>query len=386
MLRLLGITLLLLLVGCPSSTPNPNPNPDVPTPAPSGDCTSVIRGSVDIPTQWVDGPAACDYLLEGVVRVNSTLSIEPGVTIRAALNALLVVKGADLSAVGTPDKRIVFEGQEHAPGYWEGITLSDARPSRIEYVDIKDAGQACSPQCDGGLLLKNTVTSLTNSTISNSFVNGLYIGTDTEFSAFSNNRFYGNSLAGISVFELSSVAALDFTSDYLGVEQPNGVPHIHLRGRFLTDKADRIWKNLNAPYLSPGITMKDGTLTLEPGAEMVFDGGSLQSDNGALKAVGTASNPIIFRSLEARREAWQGLFFDSTGSGKHVFEHVEIQDAWTGLFLKWGVDLKISNSSIKNSTNGITCDTLLFQPTILEVGENVSFETSKREISEGCNE
>ena len=402
----LGLSIVLcmtLLVGCPAETvaspppiPDNPPAPDNPLPPDNppdpdeppadGACANVLRGSIDLPTTLVNTPSECDYLLEGQLEVGSTLRVEPGVVVRATLSSRIVVEEADFIAVGTPENRILFEGLEHAQGYWGGIYLNDARPSRIEYVDIKDAGQTCK-SCEGGLQLSKVVTSLVSSSVSNSFTHGLSVDNNVEFTAFAENRFYGNALAGVRTEEGRAVPQFDTASDYLGLEKPNGRPYVDVKVTVsVKDVGERVWKQLNAPYYVDALGVTDGVLVLEPGVEMIFpkEYRLTFKSRGSLRAVGTANDPIIFRGEKAEREHWSGLWFDQTGSRQHVLEHVDIRDTWTAVFLKWGVNLKISNSRIQNSTNGVTCDVLLFQDTILELGPNVTFETANREVDEDC--
>ena len=388
MIRHLALLFLLTLIGCSSTDLAPNPDdPDVPTPAPSGDCTSVISGSVNLPTKWVDGPAACDYLLEGTVAVNSTLTIEPGVTIRAALSSRLVIEGADFKAVGKPDKRIVFEGQKHNQGHWAGINLKRARPSRIEYVDIKDAGQTCE-SCDGGLQLESVSTSLTHSTVSNSSVNGLYTDGNVEFTAFANNRFYGNAFAGVVTASAEEIVKFDKASDFIGIDQPNGLAHIAIPNDALDFATDRVWKKLNAPYyVKNWLKVKKGSLTLEPGVEMIFGNKErfekdLQILDAEFSAIGTPSEPIVFRGEEAKRGYWSGIY-RSVNNGTGVFKHIQIRDGYDGILLEGENTIALSDSSISNTINGVRCDAT-FDPAVIQLGSNVTIEAQNSEIDTQC--
>ena len=174
--------------------------------ADSGACAVTLDTTIiTTPTRLVAGAAACDYLLKGLIRIRSRLTIDPGTVIKAEQNAFIDVEGGEFVAVGQPNARIVLEGGSHLQGYWQGINLSSASGAhRLEYVDIKDAGQECvllfCP--DAALRGSEGTLVLTNSTISNSFVHGAILGRG-EFSgvtlvAFANNRFYGNRWAGRS--------------------------------------------------------------------------------------------------------------------------------------------------------------------------------------------
>ena len=381
----LCILLLLVLIGCESTSEDNDPPP------PSGDtCTNVLSGVINLPTTLVDTPSTCDYLLEGDLRVTSTLIIEPGVRVVATRSSSITVEGADLIAVGTADKRIVFEGQEPLQGYWGGVALEDARPSRIEYVDIKDGGQS-DRQASAGLFLRDVVVSLTNSSVSNSFVDGVYIDNDVELTSFANNRLYGNAFSGLFIDEATVIPNLDKASDYLGLERPNGRPYINLQRVFLStfSTSEISWNKLNAPYyISSVMELSNVVLTLEPGTELIFEGEGRTFDahfvsSGGLIAEGTAAEPIIFRGAEPGLDAWLGLEFASVTES--VLKHVEIRDARRAIYLSANFysSLRLSESSITNALDGIVCNTTL-NDKLIELGSNVVFDVEDEPIGEAC--
>ena len=378
----LFVIFLLLLVSCS--------NNDIsnPTPPSNNACANVLRGSIDLPTTLVNTDANCDYLLEGELDVNSTLTIEAGVKVVATRSSSIDVREADLIAVGTPDKRIVFEGQEHLSGYWGGVALRDARPSRIGYVDIKDAGQSSS-NATGGLLLRDVVISIENTSVSNSFVDGVYIDDDVELTSFTNNRFYGNAFSGLTVDGAENIPMLDKASDYLGLEEPNGRPYINLFGVFLGSfqTSEQSWKKLNAPYyVSSEMRLSNVILRLEPGVEVIFEDRSSDAQfisSAGLIAVGTADEPIIFRGAKAELDAWLGLEFRTTTTS--VFEHTEIRDARRAIHLSGnsGSSARLSNSRITNSLSGVVCSGILTR-NLLELGPEVIFNIENEDIGDSC--
>lgn len=119
-----------------------------------GQCAAIVRADVTVPTRAVNGPSACDYLVDGMVNIRSTLTIEPGAVIRFTKDSSLRIEGGELIAIGTPNARITLEGQSPIQGFWDGITLSSqAGRVDLQYVDLKDAGQTCTiPYCPQGEL------------------------------------------------------------------------------------------------------------------------------------------------------------------------------------------------------------------------------------------
>ncbi len=78
------------------------------------------------------------YEIRGRLRVNGTLVILPGTTIRT--NFTMEVTGA-IIAPGTADSPIVFEGIRDEPGAWGKVSLdqTSAAPSVFEYVSFENA-------------------------------------------------------------------------------------------------------------------------------------------------------------------------------------------------------------------------------------------------------
>ena len=145
----------------------------------------------------------------------------------------------------------------------------------------------------------------------------------------------------------------------------------------------RIWKNLNAPYhLTAWFEINAGNLILEPGVEIVMGEGdriSLQY-NSELTAIGTASEPIIFRGEENTRAYWEGLYLSTSDFEAN---NVQIQDAEESLYLSDSV-AKLSNSSVSNTKYGVYCTGYIGDVDVLELGSNVTFEASEYDIGSEC--
>jgi hypothetical protein len=328
-----------------------------------------VKSDITVPTLAKKSGTTCDYLVQGQVYVKSTLTIEPGVVMKFAKDATLWVDGGEIIAVGQPGARIVMQGFSPIQGYWNGITFgTQAGNTRLEYVDLMDAGQTCTisgcPQAalrgyGGGQL------ALKNSTISNSYVNGAVLG--DELKAFSNNRFYNNRWHGL-VVDADKVPLLDTASDYSGGSAPNGDPYLALgTGSKVAHPAT--WKKLNAPYKISGYISLEDTLTLEPGITMLFGsrgeggGATLSIDtDGSLVAVGTATDPITFTRLPGT-QYWGGITFDpynTTASTR--LEHVKMSyggdnDLVARAFVNlYSAKVYIANSSFENSlARAISC-------------------------------
>ena len=94
---------------------------------------------------------------------------------------------------------------------------------------------------------------------------------DVVFTKFENNRFYGNTWAGI-VIDGNYAPVLDAASDYSGGAEPNGNPYILVAAGTQVKGEVFRWKKLNTPYfIGNYFNVEGGTLVLEPGVEMVLN-------------------------------------------------------------------------------------------------------------------
>ncbi len=101
--------------------------------------------------------------------------------------------------------------------------------------------------------------------------------------------------------------------------------------------------------LSQTLTIPQGeTWTFSPGVTLTFASGAGLNVNGVLNAYGTASDPITFTSASG---TWGGIQFNS-GSSASSISYCEVSNANSGIYEN-GVSVNISNSAIKNCTNGI---------------------------------
>ena len=394
---LLTVFIALLMVSCGGTSGNPDgENPDGET----GKCTSGWTQDITVPSRLVNSSADCDYLLEGSVYIKSLLEIEPGTVVKAAKDAVIWVEGGDLIAVGMANARITLEGFSPLQGYWHGLEIStEAGEIRLEYVDIKDAGQTCStggcrPAAISGF--GGGQLTLKNSSISNSYVYGAIL--EEWLVEFSNNRFYGNRWNGL-VIDADRVGLLDKASDYAGQDtaaqdRPNGDSGINLQGGTEVTTATT-WKKLNAPYTIDSYVDILDELTLEPGVEVIGDEGWISfSEGGTLKAIGTAAAPIIFRGITPTPGAWDGLRFsvynDSIGNR---LEYVRLSDAGggdtslvtNGLITNYEAEIYVANSIFSNSSSwGISCTDE--EVAYVELGPGNSFsDNTFGDVEETCN-
>lgn len=384
---------------------NNQPNDGTPTtpgsPADSGDCTYVLTSDITSPTQLINTPQYCDYALDGWVEINSLLSIEPGVVVRAGPDARLVLDGGEIRAIGSAQNRIVLEGASHVQGYWRGIDIRSGRASVFDYVDIKDAGQVCSiifcP--DVGFFVDNISFSFTNSTVSNSYVIGMSITEDVDLQAFANNQFYGNALYGLAVHN-ENIPLLDTNSDYRGIGNENGIVGVGVHSGSQTKGEIFQWKKLNAPYLiNSYFNVEGGILRLDPGVEIQFDAEAWMTveGNGVFQALGTAAEPITISGQRAQPGYWDGIRYTDSPWDNNILQYVTISHSGNteGLISAYAAinldesRILIRNSQISdNSRWGIVCNDPDFPdvPSVIEDGGgNTFFNNASGHVDADCS-
>lgn len=349
---------------------------------------SVDNFRVTAPTLMRNFTSDCDYFLSGDMDIGSDLTIEAGTTIIMDKDAAIRVNRGRIIAVGSQDNRITIRGDAPLAGYWNGITIIQARPSRVEYVDIMDGGQEPFTGRGAGLSIISAAVSLVDMSVSNSYAYGLNLPAGAQLTAFSNNRFYNNRLAGLTVYP-SLIPELDTETDYFGVNSPNDDPVVSLG--FSTVSLGQVsWPALNAPYADNFLLIIRGEeLILSPGAKIViYDNNAFSGFEvaGKLIARGTPDAPIDF-SAAPGRTSWPQLVV-SGDSAVVEFDNVVFREAENGIVLEGSPQISISNTRFE-AIEGyvINCEPLFGtagSPTI-EVGQNVSIpDTADGLINPNC--
>lgn len=353
----------------------------------SAACLYILDEDITSPTQLVNSPSACDYVLDGWVEVRSDLLIEPGVGIRANANATLVIEGGRVIADGTAELPIVMDGQAHTAGFWNGINFRNGRESVFDHFHVADAGQVCAILfCpDVGFILDEVTVSFTNSSVSNSYVIGMNITDDTELTAFSNNRFFGNGSAGL-VIGAENVPMMDAESDYSGGSLPNAIPMLRVSNGGHNQGRVYRWKKLSSPYYIPSyFDPAGGRWIIEPGVEIVMgeEAWITIEGNAVVEAVGTAAEPIIIRGNQPNSGYWKNIRFRDSPWESNRFEHVDIRH-WGnrgGVVSAFSAfDLNDSRMTLDNVsiTNGRGAGVLCDEPTLFSDGSFVRLVSNVR--------
>lgn len=252
----------------------------------------------------IDSPVNVSNVL--TVARNARLTIEPGVTIRFASDAGLVVIG-DILAKGTPADRIVFTASSgDTPGSWGGIYLRSAisdtaydntgrangRGSCLDYCDIEFAG---APGVEDGcaLSVKSAAPLISNSTIRNSTgISGVVKASNSSQPMFIGCSFDQNHAARGGAFS-SGTGAKPFVKDC----------------RFVGNRAD---DNGGAVYVSVA------ELTLD---KCLFSGNEAGANGGAIFIASSPEISITNSAFNGNSEA---------GTSAEVFITKDVKATLTG--------------------------------------------------------
>lgn len=311
----------------------------------------VIEGNINTATTWAEGES---YVLRGDVYIdNTTLTIQPGTTIRFEAGASLTIGyygAATVIANGTVEKPIIFTSalSGPTPGAWEGIYLYGYNSSNtsFKYCQIKYAGTN-----DGGALnLIGTSCTFSNSTIQ--YAKTLAIKCHDADSYFVDMKDNTISDCGTHAVKISATKVHTIgTGNTFTCANGYG---INLWGG--ADVTGTItWKNLTAPYYVEGEIDVDATLTIEPGTTFKFNAdGSIYFGyyaTNTLIANGTETSKIKFTSSTATPAAgaWHGIYFYGYNQQNSSMTNCEIAFAGKSN----GQALYIANTKLTFNNNSI---------------------------------
>lgn len=288
--------------------------------------------------------------VSGISSIESDLIIEKGAQFIGQNNSGIIVKASgSLQAIGTAMDMISFRGVNSVRGDWKGINFESNSPkNELIFVEVSDGGHS---SFDGAALLNNVLVNdnarlkITNSLFRNCAGYGLMVRTDNSvLSDFSNNTITENEKTIICT--IAHLSYFDSASDLTGNDE-DGIFTYWAGG--LTSK-DVTWRKTTAPYKLGNWHKIDSDITIEPGVEIVgLAGSGLQiNSNGSFNAIGTDTEPIIFRGEEAVPGYWKGISVQSN-SALNILDYCQISDGGTGPFdgSIWKINLEV-----RSQTNG----------------------------------
>lgn len=281
-----------------------------------------IRGTINTDSVLTKiATTGADYLVTGTVTMNAQLTIAPGVIIEFADNqGLAIGTQGTLVAVGTTTNPIVLTGQQKSSGFWKGIELeSNNVMNEITFVTVEYGG---SGGFDGANLLSNLVVQesgkvkITNSNFTNSAGYGIYTRSlESELPEFTNNTLTDNEAPIMT--RINHYHYFDASSDYSG----NTDDYIDSYWSNQDVTEDVTWNALNVPFrLANNVEEIISDLVVSPGFEMIAqpNSGIEVVNAGSMSAVGTMTDPIIFRGEQDVDGYWKGLLFGSNNTDNEL--------------------------------------------------------------------
>lgn len=282
------------------------------------------------------------YRLVDRLTVHGAWTIEPNVNFQSEQNiGIEVEEEGTITAEGTEQEPIVFEGTDSSKGFWKGIWVGTLSPdNKLDWVEIEGAGSSNwtgTDETQGALFLpKNTSGSLaiTNTTLRNNANYGIQARQASSLEGFANNTFAENDvpmwlhpdrvgeLDGSSTFENNSESYIkvNLASSEFGATSVT---------------TDATWRRFDIPYRIVQATHVEAGLTIEADVTMEFaqDFGLHVESGGTLTANGESGSKVTFRGVEELQGYWRGIRI-STKSPDNQLTHTDVVHAgsknWTG--------------------------------------------------------
>jgi len=273
------------------------------------------------------------------ITVSANLSFEQGVNVKFFSSDYLDISSSGvLSAVGTAEEPIIFEGVQDEAGYWEGVEFSySSSLSTLSYVNIINAGESVS---DSAIKVDSSISNPSRISFDNVLVSGSLgygIGFDDGVII---DEFSGVTLTDNRrpiYIHANYVSKLSADNTYTG----NQEDFVYIESDYVS--TSQAWQKLDVPYHSESITVS-GILTLEQGINLKFFSSDYLdvSGSGVLNAIGTAAEPIIIQGVIDETGYWEGVEFSYTSS-LNTLSYVNIINA--------GESISASAIKVQSSTS-----------------------------------
>jgi len=333
-----------------------------------------------------------DYLINCEMSINANVTISAGTVIEFGPDASLIINnGGSLRCLGNADNKVVLTGKVKVKGYWKGLRVNNSSPlNQLNFTVLEFAGGEGFSGKKGGIVVwSGGRIKISNSEIRNNDAAGLTAEganineiTNVELE---NNKFSGNTLSPLQLNTVL-VGMANATNDFSG----NGLPYIKCISYTSEIKVNTVWNKVNVPYLITGANLTIGNsaiLSIQPGVNLIFDSNTGMRINtaSALRAVGTADEPIVFRGLSNAPGAWKGLYFAFTENVNNQIAHASIENAGEdqqGAIYMWASPkLTLDHVSFKNlSTCAIYGAPSSGSPNANLTTSNLTFENVAGEI------
>ncbi|MFB6096080.1 MAG: right-handed parallel beta-helix repeat-containing protein [Haloferacaceae archaeon] len=285
----------------------------------------------DAEVEWdaIDVP----YVVADAIDLNGHLTVQPGATLAFGQDSGIEARNGQgvLTAVGIdPDTErslpITFTGEQQTRGFWRGIHLdeTDHTANQLRNCVVEYAGGETVPRADepaGLVLTRGARVRVDQSTLRENGGYGFHATGDSTVDSFTQNTLTRNE-DGACYVDASEAGSLSDTSTYTG----NDADRVYVAGDELEDEYE--WDALDVAYYVAETVQNRGHVTIEPGATLAFGqdaGFSMRNGAGALTAVGTSDEPIVFTGGQHTRGYWRGLYFDEVNDARNELAHCVVE-------------------------------------------------------------
>lgn len=285
----------------------------------------------------VDDPEApVDYIISCRAKVKGKLTIEPGVVIAFTEDASLnIEESASLKMDGTKNKPIILTGKTSEKGLWRGVLIESTKPSNsMKYVTIEYAGSN-SVSHRGGMYPAGLQVSaggdvtIDHCTFQNCKDNGLYWNS-SKYITITNSTFTKNDVPMKTVGK-NQIKLYNSTNNYTG----NVNDYVEMQYPGISNEGKKInWLKIDVPYyivtrIYNRFDVDKADLVIEPGVDIIMATATTHMrilGDASIRAVGTPSDPIIFRGENNVKASWRAIFIHS-GSALNEIGHAQIKNA-----------------------------------------------------------
>lgn len=319
-------------------------------------CPRLVEGSIYADTEFNE----CEtYVIRSIFDVDfvvgARLTIAPKTTIVMPADiGVNVTRDGELVAEGADETPVVFTGAQPQRGYWKGLRFqSPSIENRLRHVVVEHAGSdvaAIEVEEFGRVSLEDVK-------IRSSEESGLTLREGATLQTMRNVSFEGIGTYPVVTYG-NSLPMLDAASDYTGAAEP----FVRIVDSDAIDK-DATWKKLNVPYLfgpnSNNRHLIHATVTIDPGTSLIFESQMYlrTREQGAIRAFGTAQDPITFTGLQGTQGFWGGLWISGSRMSEFDFTVIEygggFKDAngrhQANLYVDRRAHAVIENSTVQHS-------------------------------------
>lgn len=286
-----------------------------------------------------DDPDMPDYRVTRNIKVNASLTINPGVRVEVNEGVVLTVEagGGTLVAEGEEGSPILFTSSDEAGEIlWGGMLInSSSTQNTLNHVELRFGGGEDALIYAGGWraaaigVNENAKVSITNTKITRSGADGLFVLSTGSLTSFDNNTFSANNNfpLTVSINQLGMINASNVFEDNDNTQDRENVVRVYDSNL----DQDQEWSALSngASYRFVSKVNIQADLTIGEGTILEFEEGVVMevASGGVLKALGTADEPVVFTSPGVDDgKKWGGIIVKSTSINNEL-DHVQILHA-----------------------------------------------------------